>query len=401
MVKSKFSINVWKLVIIILIVSVLFENMKIVSVLGSSFKITHIVLIIAILAGLRQRIVRQRDFLIGVFLLILPCLPLYRINDKTEWFKSYVIYAMLILFLVFAYRRTILEFKKYYKGYVRLLLSIIAITQILGIIQFICMNYFNYFFLLDVFGSLAFQKNIFNMYNGFYRAFSIYHEPSFFGLVTLTGVTVLFLVGKKVCSLHVYRALLILSILAVLVSLSASCLVIFLVLIIFKQFIEKKPSKTKIVSISVLFCALTYLALYTSLLSPVMRLFTETNRVNSSGYERTTTQWMYVKKTMWNYPILGRGIGQQGNVDAVGIIGLYPAINNSLAGIVVNFGLSSLCIILPLVIGAIKKIKIDKIWILIVITIVGIYASTGAYISVDTFNMVILLCAVGTAGQRE
>lgn len=393
--KLRLKIDIWRLVIELLIISIFFENVKIVSVMGTAFKPTHIVFLMAILAGIYQRYVPKRDMAAGVLFLLLPCLPLYRINDKMEWFKSYVIYAMLLFFLIFAFRRFVVEFKKNYKHYIKILVYVIAFTQVLGVIQFICMNFLNFFFLRDVFGTFEYQRNIFNMANGFYRSYSVYHEPSFFGLVTITSVTVLFTLGKQVFSPRQYNILIGLCILAVFVSLSASCLIIFLILLIMHQFVENRDVRVKIISIMALGIVLFVLALSTNLLSPVMRLFTEVNRVNSSGYERITTQWMYVVKTLQNYPLLGRGLGQEGNVDAVGTIGMYSSINNSLAGVVVNFGLGSIFIYGTLIINGIKRVMYKKKWILICMAVFGIYASTGAYVSVDTFNMVVILVTTG------
>lgn len=394
MEKAKLKVDVWRLIIELLIISVFFENVKIVSVMGTAFKPTHIVLIIAIIAGICQRYVLKRDLAIGIFYLILPCLPLYRINDKIEWFKSYAIYVMIVLFLIFAFRRFLEKFKSNFKHYTKLLIYIIALTQILGVVQFICMNFFHYFFLRDVFGSFEYQRNIFNMSSGFYRAYSVYHEPSFFGLVTLTSIAIMFSVGKELFSQRQYSLFLILNVLAVFVSLSASCLIIFLILLVVHTFVMDETTVNKAISVVLLIAALLVLAFSTNLLAPVRRLFTEVNLENSSGYERTVTQWRYVQKTMEYFPFLGRGLGQEGNVDVIGKIGLYSAINNALAGIVVNLGLSSLFFYIPLLWRGVRDCSLLKKCLVPVITILGIYASTGAYISVDTFNMVILLCCV-------
>lgn len=391
----RLKIRTWNIIICLLIISVFFENMKIISVMGTAFKPTHIVFLLAILTGIAGGYVKKSDMLIGLFSLLLPCFSLYRINNKMEWFKSYVIYVIIICFLIFSFRKFINAFKKNYCRYIKLLLGLIALTQVLGIIQFICMNFFGYFFLRNFFGTFEYQTNIFNMSNGFYRAYSVYHEPSFFGLVTLTAAAIIFCIGKAIYSRKTYIVLLVLDIAAVFVSLSASCLIIFLILVTIQQFIKGKSKLKNILSVFLLVIVLSFLALNTTILSPVMRLFTEINLENSSGYERTTTQIMYVQRTLQYYPILGRGLGQQGAVDAVGQIGLYSAINNALAGIIVNFGLTSLFFYIPLFRQAAIKAKNDKRWIPIIVTIIGIYASTGAYISVDTFNMVVLLCTTG------
>lgn len=397
MYANHWKLKKWHIVISLLIISILFENMKLFGIMGTSFKPTHIVFLLAIIIGMSDRYVRARDVLIGVMFLLLPCLPLYRISDEVEWLKSYVIYALLISFFVFAFRGFLNEIREHPNYYIKLFVRTVSVAQILGIIQFISMNWFNYFFLRDIFGRFEYQTNIFNMTKGFYRAYSVFHEPSFFGLVTICSITVLFLAGKRVFKNKEYMILLVLNIVSVFVSLSATCLISFLVLITIQQFVKDAPIAAKISSVLALGVVIITVSMSTTLMSPVMRLVTEVNRENSSGYERITTQIMYVKRTLQYYPLLGRGIGQEGDVDAVGTIGLYSATHNALAGIVVNFGLSALFIILPLLLQVIKKIRNNSIWAIVLACIVCIYASTGAYISVDTFNMVIIVISIGLA----
>ena len=82
-----------------IIVSILFENMQIISIMGAGFKLLHLILILCILRQLITRPLKLKALTLGIIFLLIPVLPLYRINDIVEWFKSYVIYVILVLFL--------------------------------------------------------------------------------------------------------------------------------------------------------------------------------------------------------------------------------------------------------------------------------------------------------------
>ncbi len=394
MSRNSFVIQPWPWIISLIIIGVLCENIKIFDVMGAPFKLDHIIFLLAIIVtGIH---IKLKRLFAGILLIVLPCLCLYRIGDKGEWLKSYIGYLFLVTFLIFVFPKFLREFKRNHTYYLRLLLKTIAFAQILGVIQFFCMNLFNVFFLQDVFGVFQFHKNVFDMTNGLYRTFSVYHEPSFFGLVTITSITTLFVAERTILTRREFAFFGILNLLSVFISLSASCMLIALTLLFFYQFIMRKNILIKVLFMLVVAGGIVGMAYFTQVLAPVQRIH-EIGIENSSGYERITSQWLYVKKTLQYYPLLGRGIGQEGNVDAVGIVGLYSAMHNSLAGVIVHFGLSALLFVLPLISLLAGKLKSNPLWGLITVAILGIYVSTGAYLSVDTFCMVILLVAVGNS----
>ena len=101
------------------------------------------------------------------------------------------------------------------------------------------------------------------------------------------------------------------------------------------------------------------------------------------------------------YPLFGRGLGQEGNVDAVGVIGLYEGVNNSIFGIFVNFGSCAFIYMLFFVNFIMNKIKNNRDYLLLIVALFGIYASTGAYLALDTFVVLIIVLFVGDLPQNK
>ena len=393
--------SVMRFVICSLIVSIVFENVKLFSVFGAAFKPIHVIMIISIAYNLLSRRLVAKDVVVGMFFLLLPILPLYRINDIMEWFKSYFVYAMIVAFFATSLRTFITVFKENYEKYVRLFLATIAFTQVLGVIQFICMNFLEYFFLLDFWGPFQFHANQFGMTNDFYRAYSLFFEPSFLAWVSNSSLCVVLFLNGTLLQKRKRIFYILLSFVTIFCTLSASGIVIALILVlIYLVYRSKNPEKSIISLIGGLIVLLLIMS-FTDLLAPIKRIFVEINTKGTSGYERLVTPWLYVQETLKNYPIFGRGFGQEGMVDAVGIIGRYTGVQNSLYGVFVWMGLSGLLIVIPALIYSARKIKENRCWIVLFINLVGIYMSTGAWCSVDTIIFLILLIAVGSKTMLE
>lgn len=384
----------WYTLITLLIVSVAFENLKVATILGAAIKPTHILAICFVALSMFSERIGKRDSLMGLAFLILPLLSLYRINDRTEWVKAYAIYVLLVSFLVLARKRFMLEFARDYHYYVRLLLFVIAFTQLLGIIQFVSMNLFGYFFLEGFFGQLQFHETMFGVQSGFYRAYSLYHEPSVFGWVTTTSIVIILYTDSSTLTRRKRRSLLILDLVSIVMSISVSALAITIIVLSVYVLIKKGNALNKSWYIMGLLVAAIMLSYYTNILGPLER-FREISSKNTSGYERLISPLKYAQATIQIYPVFGRGLGQEGLVDLIGTIGLYSAVNNSLFGIVVYFGLSSLFFLVPAIVLAVRRIKQNRLWLLILLNLLGMYASTGAFVSMDTFIILVLLIAVG------
>lgn len=378
-----------------IIVSILFENMQIISIMGAGFKLLHLILILCILRQLITRPLKLKALTLGIIFLLIPVLPLYRINDIVEWFKSYVIYVILVLFFVTSLEEFCHCFSQKRVTYVRFFIKTIAVSQVLGIIQFVMMNAFGVFFLKDFFGPFAFHHCQFGVSAGFYRAYSLFFEPSFFAWVCNAALAVLLYCGNNCFSTRKKNWYLGLTLIALFSTLSSSGIIIGVCILVLNQFVFSKNAGKIFVACIGTFFVILFIWLFTDLLSPIERLFYEINTENTSGYERLITPLLYIEQTFRYFPICGRGIGQEGYVDAVGVIGRYPGIHNALLGIIACFGLTSLFFYVPAISYCVKRVSENRKWALLLVSLGGIYISTGAFIAVDTFLFLILILAVG------
>lgn len=386
-----------RIVIILLIISLVTENIRIISILGGDIKLPHIACILGIVIVLSKKIIIKFNYFVMFILFsMLPILPLYRISDKLEWIKTYVNYVLILLFLIFALPPLIKKFNDNYKRFYTLIIYIIVSIQLLAIVQFILMNYFDYFFLKDVFGIFQFHKSSFGMQNGYYRAYSVFHEPSVLGWVCTSSVAFLLFNGELTFSNKKIWGFQILNIITILLTVSASALCILMSIIVINLLIKKISSiKFWIIGLG-LTLSLVLLNIFTNVLEPLSRISNELFTENTSGYERINVPLQYMAQTLKYYPFLGRGIGQEGWGDKVGVIGNYSAINNSIIGVVVNFGLSSILIYLTAFNLLYEKIKTNRKWWILSINLFGIYLSTGAYISLDIFVYLVITIFVGS-----
>ncbi len=394
------------ILLIIMIIAIALENFKLINILGAPIKLTHLVFIVAIINSLYMRIVKQqfnlKHLTILLFFLILPLLPLYRVVNTTEFLKTYVIYIIMISFMSFSYLDFSKKINATYKIYIYLFLWVILLVQILGIIQFVCMNYFGYFFLDGIWGGFQFHRSIYGMQFGLYRAYSIFHEPSFFGWISTSSFAICIYLKKKFYLINPkYYLFQCCNVIAVGVSLSASALLILLLIYGISILLEMKKPIKFIVLILISFTTLLILDKFTNVFNSLERVENEINTSETSGYERINTPVQYMIATFENYPVFGRGLGQEGNIDAVGVIGLYEGVHNSLFGILVNFGLSSIILIIYFLQLFFKKIKNNMDYLLLIFALLGIYVSTGAYLSLDTFVMLVFILFIGDLPERK
>ena len=266
------------------------------------------------------------------------------------------------------------------------------ITQILGIIQFALANGLHTFFLDNIFGRFQYSPNQYDMMFGFYRSYSLYIEPSFFGWVINLSITVLLFSNKTIISKKKRIRRLIISIMALLCTLSTTAF-FFLLIILFVYILSLKKVRKYVFPIMIgALIAFFCLWEFTNILAPLKRL-TSINNVGSSGYERIVAPWNYVKAVMKTHPLFGRGLGQEGNVDSIGTIGKFGGVHNALFGIVVNFGLMSFIFFGIFIVNSYKKYLVNKKIVLLCFAIVAMYASTGSYLSLDTFFFLIVMLA--------
>lgn len=391
-ISSKF----WSAIIILLIISVALENFKLFDLAGAPFKVTHIVFAIGIVYGFFTTKIKPKQFVLFLLFIALPLLPLYRINDKLEWFKSYAIYLLIVLFTFFCFKQIVKEFTRKKWFFTKWFLLITSICEILGIVQFITVNFLGIDFLNGIFGSFEFHPTMTSISNGFTRSYSLFHEPSVLGWVTISSLVVVLLSRHCFKKTRTFWLLFALNLLSVFASMSFLALAEAIIILLVYQFIKTKNKTIILLSVVGFLIAFLILYFFTPIFSGISRI-SEINRESSSGYERLISPINYVISTFRHYPLFGRGLGQEGDVDLVGTIGIYEGINNSIFGLLANFGLSALVIVFFVFAVFGRCLKQNKAWVLIIFCLFAIYVSTGAYISLDTFIFVVLLFSFGKA----
>lgn len=392
--------DVWSLFFLLFFCCIGLINYQIGLVLGAAIKPVHIVTLIIIIYCMFKYRIPGKNILYGVFFLIVPIFPLYRIGDPLEWVKSYAIYFMMVLFCMFALKPMVNAFKMNTKLYLQMFYAVVLVIEILGIIQFFMFNFAHVQFLENVFGEHQFHYNQPGFYFGLERAYSVYYEPSVLAWVVNTEVACLVFTEDKKWSMKQWL-LLCIAVFTMVVSISSSGLVFMALLLTVIVFKRAKSKVFGVVAVIVILSVILILWKTTDLMNPLDRMEHELKTENTSGYERYVSSFLYLIKTMKYYPGFGRGLGQQGNVDLIGRIGVYDGIHNAVVGAMVAFGASSLLYIIPAVKMIIERIKNDNDWIYIIIALLAIYTSTGSYTSLDTFIVAITLVVVGELSYNK
>lgn len=395
-----------KIFISLIIVSLAFENFRLFTVLGASFKPIHAIAAVAIIYFIIFKTLTFKKVAGSLVFLAIPLLPLYRISDKGEFIKTYIIYAMMVLFIAFVLPHLKEEFKQDFSGYYRLFNNVIIILCVLGIIQFIAMNVFNYELFGNIFGSFEYHTNNATVKSGISRAFSVFHEPSYFGWV-LDIALAINLVIKDEGEEKRKPFILVLLVISIITTVSASAIwIMAIILVIYLVSIRKISANALLITPVILVGAIAAVYFFdlSFIRESMERLFREINTENTSTFERIKNPIEYVKATMQNYPIFGRGMGQEGDVDVVGKIGNYTAVNNSIFGSFVIFGLSAIAYYIWLIMQFIGKFGKEKILarVILLFALIGMYFSTGAFLAFDTFIfLAIILMFLSTIENKK
>lgn len=371
----------------LMMISIALENIKLFNVLGTCFKPTHVIFIIAIISAFlfKKGVITKQNYFLMLLYLALPAIPLYRIPDILEWFKSYIIWALIILYLFVGFDYFYIVFQSKRIRLIRLLIDIIIVVQILGIVQFVLMNTFGIMFLTDSFGAFQFTRSYLSSKNGIYRAFSVFHEPSVLGWVNSTQLAIV-LFSKREQLINTQKRIFVYILCGLTMISSVSSTGVFLILaIIIAYFIVSSKNPSTVIGIIVAVVAFVVLWNFTSVLNPAKRLFIEYGTVNTSGYERINAPTLYAKKTLQYYPFFGRGIGISGDIDNVGMIQntISGEANNSFFEVIMNFGLSSIFLYIPLIKYGISTIKKNNLYAVMFVNLLGVLFATGAYLSLD------------------
>ena len=150
-----------------------------------------------------------------------------------------------------------------------------------------------------------------------------------------------------------------------------------------------------VVCIAFFVVLLLFVGSTTNVLRPLQRIRKETFIENTSGYYRLIAPIQYMCATFKYFPITGRGLGQAGDVDIIGIIGKQQGVHNGVIGLICCFGLNALFYIMPFISFFLKRIRKNRRWLLLFIGIMSIYVSTGAFCVTDTFCFLAMLLMFG------
>lgn len=399
------KLSVEKIFISLIIISLAFENFKLFTVLGASFKPIHAITAVAILYYSLFKSITFKKVAGSLLFLVIPLLPFYRINDIREFIKTYVIYAMMVLFITIVLPYLKKDFQKNCSGYYRLFNNVIIILCILGIIQFIAMNILGVELFGDIFGSFEYHKNFATQKSGLKRAFSLFHEPSYFGWVLDIALAINLVINDEREEKR-KPFVLVLLVASILMTVSASAIwIMAIVLVIYLVSIRKISANALVIApfIVIAGIALLYLFDFSFVTESLERLFKEFNTENTATFERIKIPFEYVKATIDNYPVFGRGMGQEGMVDAVGKIGNYTAVNNSIFGSIVIFGISAIAYYVWLVMQFFGKYGRKNIVARVILSAVlfGMYFSTGAFLAFDTFIFLAIVLMFLSTMEKE
>jgi len=377
-----------------LILCLILENLKVFDIMGAALKPIHFILIFASVYCFFLKKQYAIDIITGIIFLFIPVLPIFRINDTREWFKSYMIYFIMCIFMMTTLRHFISEFRNKYDYYIKILMNVVAFAQILGILQFIFMNFFEYFFLRDFFGSFQFHYNAVTQSGGMYRAYSLFHEPSFFALVSNFALAVALFLNSTFFTKRKRIFYIALGIVSVMCTISASGIIVTLALLLSYYLLKSRKPENIIFYGVVAIIVLGFISRFTNILDPLRRISSELSMEGTSGYERIVTPLLYINKVFENYPFFGRGLGQEGNIDAIGIIGRYSSVQNSIFSIITTFGFCSLLYYIPAITYSVRKISENRFNIILLVNIWSVYFATGAWCSPDTLLFLILTITI-------
>ena len=401
------KINVGGIFIVLIIISLALENFKLFTVMDAAFKPIQIVAFFAVIYFALFRGISAKKIVGAILFLVIPLLPLYRIDDQREFIKSYAIYAIIVLFVVFALPHLKEEFKKSSQSYIGVFNVVIMVVSVLGIAQFITMNLFGFDFLDGIFGSfLAVAQATHAQGSNFYRAISLFSEPSYFGWVLGVALAInLVLLKKEKTPKRIVTIVVIL--IAILTTMSSSAFwITAMIFFVYLVSIKKINVNTVFIAIAGVLAIILAIALFdfSFLVNSMSRLFKEIGVETSSGYFRLIYPIDYVKVVLTEFPLFGRGLGQTGDADIIGKIVGNHGVHNSLFGVVGIFGFTSVFYIVWLVKQFFGS-KFDKFTradrILLFASTIGMYASTGAAVSFDTFIFTTIIMLILSACEPK
>jgi hypothetical protein len=260
---------------------------------------------------------------------------------------------------------------------------------IYGLVQFFFINVFSLDILYNNFGIFQYHPHFQNDLFGLSRATSIFYEPSVFAWAT-NLIIVLFVYLRKNLQFkkNKYYLYLFIYFSGLLVTISSSGFLTFSFLLLF-YYLSYKASILRNLVIFIPFFAFLVTVLY-----PFFRL-DEIAEQNTSGYARLFFPFLNLLEVLNKYLFFGRGLGQFGVDDSS--LNYDGVIHNSVLGIIITFGLSSIFYLMIFFIKIKKYYILSKKSIILWVNLILIFFSTGSFLSLELpIIYVIITLAVNT-----
>jgi hypothetical protein len=294
----------------------------------------------------------SREYLIFWILLIAYFILIYAVNiftaDVVEFWKSLiniVLFAPTFSLVSYLFKNNKISYK--FLRYISIGIFIFAVIQVVALVWF---KDDSYFFLLDPISiSTADDVGRFQAANlmWYMRPVSIYHEPSFFGLVSLVLLHVHYVRTNKLNYINI---------LAIILSMSSTAIAFLLLYLVWQQ-----TALLKVFGLAVLGVLMVTFYSYTRL--------DEVLQPGTSGHERLVK------------PILDLWVNYARNFLAVPVGNLFPQTNNSMQLLFAYLGIASLLLI-PL---ALKIYRILPVVLCILFT-------NGAFLTPDGAILLATAC---------
>jgi hypothetical protein len=377
---NKYTYSFFDKIIYLLGLSIILSNLKFFSINESSIQPIHFLTLFLVYSVLVFKF-RVKNLISYFLFLIFPVFGILNIISFQDFLMTYLIYVFLIslLFLVLPKIHTI-KTNILIKS-IDLFLKLFYITAIFGIVQFIILNIFNLNNFYNFFGIFQHHYHYNNLLHGILRSTSIYIEPSVFAWITLVNLGIHYY--SKIKFFKHPAVFEFICIVSIFVSQSASGFIGLLFLVIIKKVILDK----NVIYFVIFILASILITVYFQSLVAFLRLnsiFIE----NTSGYNRIVIPIETTIDVLSKYPFFGIGIGQLGlsnpNLTYSGTI------HNSIFGIIITFGFSSIIVYLYMILNAIKILKKDSSTIILIFILIFILFTTGSFLSLELVYILLL-----------
>jgi hypothetical protein len=283
----------------------------------------------------------------------------------------------------------------------RVAFGFMTLAGAFGVFQFFANNFMG-LGIYNFFGPLQAHPHFGNTILGIDRSTSVFIEPSQFAWVSLFFIALAAYLYKNRVEIGLprWRWHLLVVIFGLLASLSAVGYIGFVILAAILVFEERgRLSSRYLYGVSAFLGGLVGLVLTGAY--RFLRLDTIAVE-GTSGFQRLIAPFLALRDTLEHYPLLGRGLGQQGVADLL-LANSEEIIHNAVFGFWIVFGLFGGALILFFFAQSyIKNLWAGKAAILPLFMLAYMYLSTGAFIALEIpFLLTLASFAVSLAAERD